>query len=72
MGRFDEPRKHPLFLAALALAAVGTAPIFFVGRPVSTFLGLPLWLWSSVLFTLLLSALTAWGVVRYWSDDDHG
>jgi len=65
----DEPRKHPLFLGLLALAALGTIPIAFVGRQPTNFLGLPLWLWSSIGFTLLLSVLTAWGVMRYWSDD---
>ncbi len=66
----DEPRKHPLFLLLLALAAIGTVPIAFVGREPASWLGLPVWLWSSVGFTLLLSALTAWGVLRYWKDDD--
>ena len=66
----DEPRRHPLFLVLLALAALGTAPIAFVGRPPSVWLGLPLWLWSSIGFTLALSALTAWGVLRYWKDDE--
>lgn len=65
----DEPRKHPIFLGLLALVALGTVPIAFVGRPSTTFIGLPVWLWSSIGFTLLLSGLTAWGVMRYWSDD---
>lgn len=65
----DEPRKHPLFLILLALAALGTVPIAFVGRQPTPFLGLPLWLWSSIGSTVLLSFLTAWGVLRYWNDD---
>ena len=66
----DEPRKHPFFLLLLSLAAVGTVPICFVGRQPASWLGLPLWLWSSIGFTLALSALTAWGVLRYWKDDE--
>lgn len=67
----DEPRKHPIFLVLLALAALGTVPIWFVGRAPQSWLGLPVWLWSSIGFTWTLSALTAWGVLRYWKDDDH-
>ncbi len=68
----DEPRRHPVFMVLLAICAVGTAPIVFVGSPTTFFLGLPLWLWWSAGFTLALSALTAWGIVRYWRDDDGG
>jgi len=53
----------------LALAALGTVPFLFVGRATRLWLGVPLWLWSSAGFTLLLSACIAWGVVRYWDDD---
>jgi len=66
----DEPRKHPIYLTVLALAALGTVPFLFVGRATRLWLGVPLWLWSSAGFTLLLSACIAWGVVRYWDDDD--
>lgn len=68
----DEPRRHPVFMVLLAICAVGTAPIVFVGSPAVFVLGLPLWLWWSAGFTLALSALTAWGIVRYWRDDDGG
>ena len=66
----DEPRAHPVYLVLLALAALGTVPLAFVGGSMSSFLGLPVWLWSSIAFTLALSGLTAWGVLRYWEDDD--
>jgi len=66
----DEPRKHPVFLALLGLVALGTVPIWFVGREPTSWLGLPLWLWSSIGFTMALSGLTAWGVLRYWKDDE--
>ena len=66
----DEPRKHPVFLILLALVALGTVPIAFVGREPATLLGLPTWLWSSIVFTLLLSVLTCWGILRYWKGDD--
>ena len=57
--------------ALLALAAIGTVPFPFVGRQPVDWLGLPLWLWSSLAFTVALSALTAWGILRYWRDDEH-
>lgn len=67
----DEPRRHPLFLLLLALCALGTVPFAFVGAEATSVLGLPLWLWSSIGFTAGLSALTAWGVLRYWRDEDE-
>ena len=66
----DEPRRHPVYMLLLAVAAVGTVPIAFVGAPLRSWLGLPVWLWSSAGFTLALSCLIAWGTLRYWSDDD--
>jgi hypothetical protein len=66
----DEPRRHPVFMLLLTLCALGTAPFLFIGAETRLVLGLPTWLWSSIFFTLALSALTAWGIVRYWKDDD--
>ena len=65
----DEPRRHPRYLILLALAAVGTVPFPFLGAPPVMVLGLPLWLWSSIGFTVALAGLTAWGILRYWKDD---
>ena len=66
----DEPRRHPVYMLLLAAAALGTVPIAFVGATERAWLGLPVWLWSSAGFTLALSCLIAWGVLRYWHDDD--
>ena len=66
----DEPRKHPLFMLLLALCGIGTAPFLFIGSEPRSVLGIPLWLWSSIGFTLALSVLTAWGILKYWQDDD--
>ena len=66
----DEPRRHPVYMTLLGLAALGTVPIAFVGAADASWLGLPVWLWSSVTSTVALSALIAWGVLRYWRDDD--
>ena len=65
----DEPRRHPLFMLLVALCALGTAPFLFIGSQPVVVLGLPLWLWSSIGFTVALSLLTAWGILRYWRDD---
>ena len=66
----DEPRRHPRYLALLAAAALLTAPFPFIGGPPSLWLGLPVWLWWSLGWTVALSLLTAWGILRYWRDDD--
>ena len=66
----DEPRRHPLYMLVLALCAFGTAPFLFIGTRPIVVLGLPLWLWSSIGLTVALSLLTAWGILRYWRDDD--
>ena len=65
----DEPRRHPRYLILLAVAAVGTVPFAFIRTPPMTILGLPLWLWSSMVFTTVLAGLTVWGILRYWKDD---
>lgn len=67
-----EPRRNPLYLALITICIVGAAPFLFQGRPTTIVLGLPLWLWSSALFTAGLSATTVWGLLRLWRDDDHG
>ena len=67
---FDEPRKHPRFLMLMALAAIGTVPLPFVGAQPAWFLGLPLWLVWSLGFTVALSAITSWGLLRFWRDDE--
>lgn len=66
----DEPRKHPGFLILLALVALATIPFPFVGPDPTLLLGLPLWLWWSLGWTAMLSALTAYGIQRYWRGDD--
>ena len=58
----DEPRRHPLYMLLLALCALGTVPFLFVGSDAVWLMGLPLWLWSSIAFTVGLSALIVWGI----------
>jgi hypothetical protein len=67
----DEPRVHRWYVILLAATALGSVPFPFVGRSQIMFLGLPLWLWWSSFFTFGLSAVTAWGVLRYWRSDDE-
>lgn len=66
----DEPRQHPVYMFVLLLCALGTAPFLFIGSKSSLVLGLPTWLWSSIGFTVALSVMTAWGVLRYWREED--
>lgn len=66
---FDEPLRHRLFMVALALCAVATSPFPFVGQPLRWWAGLPIWLWWSMGFTVLLSALTFYAIIKLWKDD---
>ena len=66
----DEPRRHPKFLLLLALSVLGTVPLPFIGAETVLILGLPLWLWWSLSFTVLMSSLTSWALMRLWKDDD--
>ncbi len=66
----DEPRRHPRFLSLLALTGLGSVPLPFLGREPVLVLGLPLWLLWSLGATVAMAALTTWGVLRLWKDDD--
>ena len=64
----DEPRRHPRYLLMVAICSLGSVPFLFVEQESRDVLGFPLWLWSSLLFTACLSAVTAWGIRRFWKD----
>ncbi len=64
----DEPRRHPRYLLMVAICSLGSVPFLFVEQESLDFLGFPLWLWSSLFFTACLSAVTAWGIRRFWKD----
>ena len=66
-----EPRRSPLFLVLLGVCVLGSVPFLFVGRDVQLVLGLPLWLWSSMGFTVALAVVTAWGMLSLWKDEEH-
>ncbi len=57
-------------MLSLVVAGFATVPVFFVGDSPAFWLGLPVWLWSSLGWTAVLAVLTAWGLLRYWKDDD--
>lgn len=65
-----EPRASRRFRWLTLAAIFGTVPLPFIGSTTRFWLGLPLWLWWSAGFTVLLSAVTAWGLVVLWRDDD--
>lgn len=65
----DEPRAHRGFLVAVGIAVLGSVPFLFIGRSQHFVFGLPLWLWSSLVFTVALSVITMWGILRFWRDD---
>ena len=53
----------------VAVVCVLTAPFPFIGGGEDVVVGLPVWLWWSLLFTVALSVLTAVGILRYWKDE---
>jgi len=65
----DEPRRHPWYLILLALCVLGTSPFLFVGSDSSRVLGLPIWLWWSLLFTCALALVTGLGILLLWKED---
>ena len=65
----DEPRRHRSYLVLVAICSLGSIPFLFVVLEPRELFGLPLWLWSSLIFTACLSAITAWGIQRFWEDD---
>ena len=66
----DQPRSHPKFLLLAVVASIGAVPFWFVGRDTVFLLGIPLWMWSSMAFTAGLSAVSVWGVLTLWKDED--
>ena len=66
----DEPVLHRRLLLAMLLAAVLSAPFPFAGRDTIWWAGLPLWLWWSLGWTVVLSGLTGFAILRHWNDDD--
>ncbi len=66
----DEPRRHRGYLLLLALTCLNTIPWPFAGRAPVILAGLPDWLWWSGGWTVALSVVTAWGILRYWRDDE--
>jgi len=68
-NRPDGPRLPRSYLLLLGLVAIAIVPFAFIPGTTGSWLGLPLWLWSSLTFTVLLSVLVAWGILRLWRDD---
>ena len=66
----DQPLRHRTFLIVIAALTLATSPWAFVGRRVRLVFGIPVWLWSSIIFTVLLAGMTAFGILRWWRDDE--
>jgi len=66
----SEPRQHRWFIVSLAGLTLAAVPFWFVGRETVFVFGVPVWLWTSLGFTTALAALTAWGMLRLWDDED--
>jgi len=57
--------------AALLLMLIGTPWMWPSGKEGPVFAGLPVWVWVTIGATFCLSALTAFGAIRLWGDDDE-
>jgi hypothetical protein len=57
--------------AALLLMLIGTPWMWPSGEEGPVFAGLPVWVWVTIGATFCLSALTAFGAIRLWGDDDE-
>lgn len=67
---FDEPRRHRVFLLLLVLAMIGTVPLPFVGGQPFLVFGLPAWLLWSLGFTAAMAALSTYGILYFWKDEE--
>lgn len=64
----EHGRQSRAYLWLVAVVAVLTAPFPFIGVEERAVLGLPMWLWWSLVMTAVLSAVTVGGILRYWKD----
>ena len=67
-----EPRTNPIFLVLVVICVLTSTPFFFYLRPTtSTLWGIPVWLLVTLVASFGLAAVTAWGILCLWSDEDH-
>ena len=74
--RAMKPRREPLnwrpFVpSVLVLLALNVPWWLPEGLGASLLLGLPLFVWTALLTSLALAALTAWAALRHWQDDEE-
>ena len=65
-----EPRTNPTFIILLSITIVGSIPFPFLWLEPRSIAGIPLWLCTSAFFTTAMSFVTAWGILKLWSDDE--
>ena len=66
-----EPSKQKWFLPILILLILCSVPWYrSEGQMGSVFLGFPVWIWTSIIYSLGVAVLTAVGILGYWKDDD--
>ncbi len=69
MPMSDQPIRHRAFIATVAILTFATVPFAFAGRAVRMVAGIPLWLWWSMGWTVVLAAVVTWGIMRLWRDE---
>jgi len=67
-----EPRTNPIFLFLVVICVLTSTPFFFYLCPTTaTLWGIPVWLLVTLVASFGLAAVTAWGMLCLWNDDDH-
>ena len=67
----DEPLRRRWFLPAVLFFVLVSVPWYLPqgledGRPG----GLPVWVWTTLICSLVISCLTCWVALKAWNDDE--
>jgi hypothetical protein len=73
--RAVKPRREPMqrrwYLPALLVGLAISVPWYWEsGAQASLLLGLPVWVWVTLVSSFAISGLTAYVAVRHWDDQD--
>jgi hypothetical protein len=67
----SEPARRRWYVPLLLFLVVLSVPWYRkAGSMGELILGMPAWVWTSLFCTVGVSALTAFGILKYWRDED--
>ncbi len=67
----SEPARRWWYVPSLLVLVVLSVPWYReAGAMGELILGMPAWVWTSLVCTVGVSALTAFGILAYWRDED--